>query len=84
MEEGALAVGLEGWSASSQDGVDVACRGPEVLHTQGPFSIPPLHGHFPRHMGTELNCQLNQDGAVSFGRAKKGGLSQLSPATHTD
>lgn len=46
MEEGALAVGLEGWSASPQDGVGVVCRAPGVLPTQG----PPLHRPLP--MGT--------------------------------
>lgn len=35
-------------------------------------------------MRTELNYQLSQDGVVSFGRAKKGGLSQLPQATRTD
>lgn len=48
MEEGALAVGLEGWSASPQDGVGVVCRAPGVLPTQGPPSIAPSPWALPR------------------------------------
>lgn len=76
---------MEEWSASPHDGVSVAYRGPEVLHThRDPSPLPPSHGRFPGHMGTELNYQLSQDGVVSFGRAKKGGLSQIFQATHTN
>nr|KAF6379078.1 hypothetical protein mMyoMyo1_009922 [Myotis myotis] len=34
-----------------------------------PSPSPPPRGHFPGHMGTELNYRLGQDGVVSIGRA---------------
>lgn len=72
-EEGALAVGLEGWSASPHDGWVLCVEAQRCSIHRDPSPLPPPHGRSPRHMGTELNCQLGQDGVVSFGRAEKGG-----------
>lgn len=80
MEEATLALGLEGWLASPQNGAGVVSSDAELFHTHRrfPTHIPPPRVYFPGHMGAELTYQLTQDGVVSSGRTKESSLPQIS------